>query len=81
MKNLHESLIKVKLRGANRIKLSIKASIEHVFVAMIMSMFGKVTKKIELERTEAQRGLKDLAISILCNVRAFLAPLIMHKTK
>jgi IS5 family transposase len=49
----------------NRIKTSIRASVEHVFGCMTMSMGGKLTRKIGLERNEAWWGLKNLAFNFL----------------
>jgi hypothetical protein len=37
----------------NRIKLAFRACVEHVFGSMTISMGGKLTRKIGLERTEA----------------------------
>ena len=49
----------------NRIKSAIRACVEHVFGSMTMSMGGKLTRKIGLERTEAWWGLKNLAFNFL----------------
>ena len=49
----------------NGVKSAIRACVEHVFGAMTMSMGGKLTRKIGLERTEAWWGLKDLAFNFL----------------
>jgi transposase, IS5 family len=49
----------------NRVKSAIRACVEHVFGAMTMSMGGKLTRKIGLERTEAWWGLKNLAFNFL----------------
>ena len=49
----------------NRVKSAIRACVEHVFGAMTMSMGGKLTRKIGLEKTEAWWGLKNLAFNFL----------------
>ena len=49
----------------NRIKLAFRACVEHVFGSMTISMGGKLTRKIGLERTEAWWGLKNLAFNFL----------------
>jgi IS5 family transposase len=49
----------------NRIKSAIRACVEHVFGSMTMSMGGKLTIKIGLERTEAWWELKSLAFNFL----------------
>ena len=49
----------------NRVKSAIRACVEHVVGAMTMSMGGKLTRKIGLERTEAWWGLKNLAFNFL----------------
>jgi transposase, IS5 family len=43
----------------NRVKSAIRACVEHVFGAMTMSMGGKLTRKIGLERTEAWWGPQE----------------------
>ena len=55
----------------NRIKSAIRASVEHVFGSMTMSMGGKLTRKIGLERTEAWWGLKNLTFNIVQNLLRF----------
>jgi transposase, IS5 family len=42
----------------NSVKSAIPACVEHVFGCITNSMGGKLTRKIEIERTEAWRGLK-----------------------
>ena len=42
----------------NRVKSAIRASVEHVFGCMTMSMGGKMTRRIRLARTEAWWGSK-----------------------
>jgi len=49
----------------NRVKSAIRSCVEHVFGAMTMSMGGKLTRKIGLERTEAWWGLKNLTFNFL----------------
>ena len=49
----------------NRLKSSIRACVEHVFGCMTMSMGGKLTRKIGLERNEAWWGLKNLTFNFL----------------
>jgi IS5 family transposase len=49
----------------NRIKSAIRACVEHVFGSMTMSMGGKLTRKIGLERNEAWWGLKNLTFNFL----------------
>ncbi|WP_255003193.1 IS5 family transposase [Cyanobium sp. HWJ4-Hawea] len=49
----------------NRVKSTIRACVEHVFGCMTMSMGGKLTRKIGLERTKAWWGLKSLTFNFL----------------
>ena len=49
----------------NRVKSSIRACVEHVFGGMTMSMGGKLTRKIGLERNKAWWGLKNLTFNFL----------------
>jgi IS5 family transposase len=49
----------------NRVKSAIRACVEHVFGCMTMSMGGKLTRKIGLERTEVWWGLKNLTFNFL----------------
>lgn len=49
----------------NRVKSSIRSCVEHVFGYMTMSMGGKLTRKIGLERTTAWWGLKNLTYNLL----------------
>jgi IS5 family transposase len=49
----------------NCVKSSIRACVEHVFGCMTMSMGGKLTRKIGLERNEAWWGLKNLTFNFL----------------
>jgi IS5 family transposase len=49
----------------NRVKSSIRACVEHVFGCITMSMGGKLTRKIGLERNEAWWGLKNLTFNFL----------------
>jgi IS5 family transposase len=49
----------------NRIKSAIRACVEHVFGCMTMSMGGKLTRKIGIERNEAWWGLKNLTFNFL----------------
>ncbi len=49
----------------NRVKSLIRAWVEHVFGCMIMSMGGKLTRKIGPKRNEAWRGLKNLRFYFL----------------
>ena len=49
----------------NRVKSAIRACVEHVFGCMTMSMGGKLTRKIGLERNEAWWGLKNLTFNFL----------------
>jgi IS5 family transposase len=49
----------------NRLKSAIRACREHVFGCMPMSMGGKLTRKIGLERTESWWGLKKLTFNLL----------------
>jgi IS5 family transposase len=43
----------------NLIKSAIRACVEHVIGSITMSMGGKLTRKIGIERTEAWWGLKN----------------------
>jgi len=52
-------------KGLNRVKSSIRACVEHVFCCLTMSMGGKLTRKIGLERNEAWWGLKNLTFNFL----------------
>nr|WP_185467456.1 MULTISPECIES: transposase [unclassified Synechococcus] len=52
-------------RELNRVKSSIRACVEHVFGCMTISMGGKLTRKIGLERNEAWWGLKNLTFNFL----------------
>ena len=50
----------------NRVKSSTtRACVEHVFGGMTMSMGGKLTRKIGLEKNEAWWGLKNLTFNFL----------------
>jgi IS5 family transposase len=49
----------------NRVKSAIRACVEHVFGCMTMSMGGKLTRKIGLERTKVWWGLKNLTFNFL----------------
>jgi IS5 family transposase len=49
----------------NRVKSSIRACVEHVFGGMTMSMGGKLTRKIGLEKNEAWWCLKNLTFIFL----------------
>ena len=49
----------------NRIQSAIRACVEHVLGVMTMSMGGKLTRMIGLERNEARWGLKNLAFTFL----------------
>ena len=49
----------------NRVKSSIRACVEHVFGCMTMSMGGKLTRKIGLERNEVRWGLKNMTFNFL----------------
>jgi IS5 family transposase len=49
----------------NRVKSSIRACVDHVFGCMTMSMGGKLTRKIGLERNEAWWGLKSPTFNFL----------------
>jgi IS5 family transposase len=49
----------------NRVKSAIRACVEHVFGCMTMSMGGKLTRKIGLERIEVWWGLKNLTFNFL----------------
>jgi hypothetical protein len=51
----------------NRVKSSISACVEHVFGGMTMSMGGKLTQRIGVERNEAWWGLKNLTFNFLRN--------------
>jgi hypothetical protein len=57
----------------NRVKSSIRACVEHVIGFMTMSMGGKLTRKIGLERSQAWWGLKNLTFNfrryLHCSVR------------
>jgi hypothetical protein len=50
----------------NRVQSSIRASVEHAFGCITMSMGGKLTRKIGPERNEAWWGLKKLTFNFLC---------------
>ena len=49
----------------NRIKSAIRACVEHVFGCITMSMGGKMTRKIGLEKNKAWWGLKNLTFNFL----------------
>ena len=49
----------------NSVKSAIRACLELFFGVMAMSMGGKLTRKIGLERTEAWWGLKNLTFNFL----------------
>ena len=49
----------------NRVKSAIRACVEHVFGCMTMSMGGKMTRKIGIERNKAWWGLKNLTFNFL----------------
>ena len=49
----------------NRVKSAIRTCVEHIFGFMSMSMGGKLTRKIGLERTEVWWGLKNLTFNFL----------------
>ncbi len=49
----------------NRVKSSIRACVEHVFGFMTISMGGKLTRKIGIEKNEAWWGLKNLTFIFL----------------
>jgi IS5 family transposase len=49
----------------NSVKSAIRSCVEHVFGSMTMSMGGKLTRKIGIERTEAWWGLKNLTFNFL----------------
>jgi len=49
----------------HRMKSAIKACVEHVFGCMTMSMGGKMTRKIGLERNKPWWGLKNLTFNFL----------------
>ncbi|MGB5136657.1 MAG: transposase [Prochlorococcaceae cyanobacterium] len=53
----------------NRIKYSIRACVEHVFGFMSMSMGGKLTRKIGLQRNQTWWGLKNLTFNFLRYLR------------
>ena len=56
----------------NRVKSAIRACVEHVFGCMTMSMGGKLTRKIGLERIEVWWGLKNLTFNFLrCLQRSY----------
>jgi hypothetical protein len=55
----------------NRIKTAIRACVEHVFGCMTMSMGGKLTRKIGIERNEAWWGLKVLTFNFLRFLQRF----------
>jgi IS5 family transposase len=62
----------------NRIKSAIRACIEHVFGGMTMSMGGKLTRKIGLERVKTWWGLKNLTYNFLRFLqRSPLAPCVL----
>ncbi|MCT4367841.1 MAG: IS5 family transposase, partial [Synechococcaceae cyanobacterium MAG-AL2] len=49
----------------NHVKSAIRACVEHVFGCMTMSMGGKLTRKIGLQKNEAWWGLKNLTFNFL----------------
>ena len=49
----------------NSVKSAIRSCVEHVFGSMTMSMGGKLTRKIGIERAEAWWGLKNLTFNFL----------------
>nr|WP_255144128.1 transposase [Synechococcus sp. EJ6-Ellesmere] len=55
----------------NRIKSSIRACVEHVFGCMTMTMGGKLTRKIGLERNEAWWEHKNLTFNFLRFLQRF----------
>ncbi|MCP9808675.1 IS5 family transposase [Cyanobium sp. HWJ4-Hawea] len=55
----------------NRLNSAIKDCVDHVFGCMTMSMGGKLTRKIGLERTKAWWGLKNLTFNFLRYLHCF----------
>ena len=52
-------------KAQNRIKSSIRARVEQVFGLIIMSMGGKLTRKVGLPRIEVWWGLRKLTYNFL----------------
>lgn len=64
-KGAHNHPLSDAAKELNRIKSAISACVEHAFCGMTMSMGGKLTRKIGLERNEAWWGLKNLTLNFL----------------
>ncbi len=64
-KGARNPLLSHAYKKMNRVKSAIRACVEHVFGCMTMSIGGKLTRKIGLERTEAWWGLKNLTFNFL----------------
>ena len=64
-KGARNHLLSDAAKKLNRIKSAIRACVEHVFGCMTMSMGGKLTRKIGIERNEAWWGLKNLTFNFL----------------
>ena len=64
-KGARNHLLSDAAKELNRVKSSIRACLEHGFGCMSMSMGGKLTRKIGLERNEAWWGLKNLTFNFL----------------
>ncbi len=54
-----------EVKAHNRIKSSIRTTVEHVFGYITMSMGGKLTRTVDLPRTEALWGLRNLTYNFL----------------
>ena len=64
----------------NRIKFAIRACVEHVFGCMTMSMGGKLTRKIGLERTESWWGLRNLSFFLSFSLSFDLFRYLLHSS-
>jgi transposase, IS5 family len=51
-------------KQTNRVKSKVRAKVEHVFGAWVMSLGGKLVRCIGIKRVTAQLGLKDLAYNL-----------------
>ncbi len=65
VKGSRNHLLSENTKDHNHIKSSIRAGVEHVIGCITMSMGGKLTRKVDLPRTEAWLGLMRLTYNFL----------------
>ena len=65
VKGSRNHLLSENTKDHNHIKSSIRAGVEHVIGCITMSMGGKLTRKVDLPRTEAWWGLRALTYNFL----------------